>query len=47
MDAAQSDSALRSIRKVIEDAGLEKLNIFPLIDDIVFQSQLLRKLNEV
>ena len=47
LDGANSDTALKNIRRVIEEAGLEKLNIFPLIDDIAFQGQLLKKLNEV
>lgn len=47
MEAANRDSALKLIRQVIEDAGIEKLNIFPLVDDLAFQAQLLKKLNEV
>lgn len=47
MDDNDRKEALKQIRQVIEDAGLEKLNIFPMIDDLSFQSSLVRRLNEV
>ena len=47
MDNSQRTVTLNQIRQVIEDAGLEKLNIYPMIDDLSFQSQLLTRLNEV
>lgn len=46
-DEATRTASLASIREVIELAGLEKLNIFPMIDDLSFQAQLLKRLNEV
>ena len=47
MEEEDRIEALGAIRQVIEDAGLEKLSIFTLIDDISFQASLLQKLNEV
>lgn len=36
MDSGKSASTLLDLRKTIEDAGLEKLNIYALLDDIAF-----------
>ena len=47
MEEGQRKDTLKQIRQVIEDAGLEKLNIFPMIDDLSFQASLLTRLNEV
>lgn len=36
MDSGKCASTLLDLRKTIEDSGLEKLNIYALLDDIAF-----------